>query len=93
MWSEDMIQKVWEKGEDVSNNDPTVWRKDECGAWIGREHYADRKSQYGWEIGYISPGGPDVNNLRPLQWENNGDTNDGRVKCNVVASGKENTKK
>lgn len=93
-WSDDMIQKVWEKGRVVEGNDPKVWRKDECEAWIKRSDYGNRKSQYGWEIDHISPGGEDVlSNLRPLQWENNVDKGDGRLKCNVTASGNNNVKK
>jgi hypothetical protein len=89
-----MIQKVWEKGRIVENNAPREWRKDECGAWVGRKFYANRNSQYGWEIDHISPGGPDtLSNLRPLQWENNVDKSDGRLKCNVTASSKDNVKK
>lgn len=92
-WSEADIQSVWEKGCEVSGNDPDKWRKDECGAWIGRSAYGNRHSQYGWEIDHISPGGPDIlSNLRPLQWENNVDKGDGRLKCNVTASGKDNIK-
>jgi hypothetical protein len=90
-WDEQTIQKVWEKGSPVSGYDSTKWRKDECGAWIGRQYYGDRTSQYGWEIDHISPGGPDaVYNLRPLQWQNNVDKSDGRLKCNVTASGNQN---
>jgi len=82
------IQKVWEKGQIVSNNDPNVWRQDACGAWIGRAFHGDRGSQFGWEIDHILPGGPDVLlNLRPLQWRNNTDKSDGRLKCNVIADG------
>ena len=92
-WSEEMIQKVWEKGHKVENNDPDEWRKDECDAWIGRKSYGNRNSQYGWEIDHISPGGSDeLSNLRPLQWENNTDKSDGRLKCNVKASGEKNVK-
>lgn len=92
-WSNEMIQKVWEKGKIVFGNDHNVWRKDECDAWIGRQSYGDRTSQYGWEIDHISPGGPDtLSNLRPLQWENNVDKSDGRLKCNVASSGKNNVK-
>ena len=87
-FSPDIIQKVWEKGKPVENNDPNVWRKDDCGAWIGRNYYGNRNSQYGWEIDHISPGGPDtLSNLRPLQWQNNVDKSDGRLKCNVTADG------
>jgi hypothetical protein len=71
---EEMIQQVWEKGKIVSKNEPNVFRKDECGAWIRRNQYGNRNSQYGWEIDHISPGGPDtLSNLRPLQWKNNTD--------------------
>ena len=86
-----IIQKVWEKGKIVQGYDLNVWRKDQCDAWIKREFYGNRKSQYGWEIDHISPDGPDtVDNLRPLQWQNNVDKSDGRLKCNVTALGKEN---
>jgi hypothetical protein len=92
-WTEDIIQRVWEKGHVVDGNDPAKWRKDECGAWIGRGFYGNRDSQYGWEIDHISPGGPDtLSNLRPLQWGNNVDKSDERLKCNVKASGKDNVK-
>ncbi len=93
-WSDDMVQEVWKKGKVVDGDDESRWRKDECGAWIGRQEYGNRKSQYGWEIDHISPGGNDqLSNLRPLQWENNVDKSDGRLKCNVTASSKENEKK
>jgi hypothetical protein len=93
-WSNDIIQKVWEKGEVVSDNVPSEWRKDECGAWIGRHQYGNRNSQYGWEIDHISPEGSDaIGNLRPLQWENNVEKSDGRLKCNVTADGTKNVKK
>jgi len=92
-WSEEMIQKVWEKAKKVENFNPDEWRKDECGAWIGRNKYGNRDSQYGWEIDHISPDGADIlSNLRPLQWENNVDKRDGRLKCNVKASGNKNVK-
>jgi len=92
-WSDEIIQKVWEKGKSVSNNNADEWRKDDCGAWIARNKYGNRNSEYGWEIDHISPGGSDnISNLRPLQWENNVDKSDGRLKCNVIASGTNNIK-
>ena len=93
VWSEEMIQMVWAKGRIAQDNDKNRWRKDECGAWIGRQGYGNRESQYGWEVDHISPGGHDqLFNLRPLQWQNNVDKSDGRLKCNVTANGKHNAK-
>ena len=82
-FSEDTIQKVWEKATIVSGQDPDVWRQDQCKAWIGRNFYGNRNSEYGWEIDHIYPekklqekGVPqdlidNINNLRPLNWKNN----------------------
>jgi hypothetical protein len=93
-FSEEKVQKVWEKAEPVAGNDPNVWRKDQCGAWIGRKLYGSRESEYGWEVDHISPkGGDDLSNLRPLQWKNNLDKGEGRLKCPVTANGVHNTGK
>lgn len=93
-YSESTVQAVWEKGFKDSQNDSSVWRKDQCGAWIGRNHYGDRNNQYGWEIDHITPeadgGGDELSNLRPLQWKNNASRQDGRLSCPVKASGVHN---
>ena len=96
-FTEDTIQKVWEKGSVVANNDPKDWRTDQCGAWIARNQYGNRNSPYGWEIDHIKPesegGGDELSNLRPLQWENNASKQGGRLTCLVTASGKDNVRK
>ena len=81
---EDAIQRVWNKGRAIVSYDPNVWRKDDCGAWINRNHYGNRDSKYGWEIDHIKPNEDDtLSNLRPLQWENNLAKSDGKSVCVV----------
>lgn len=93
-FSEEKVQKVWEKGRIVSNDYANEWRKDQCDAWIKRTRYGDRDSLYGWEIDHISPeGGDNLSNLRPLQWKNNLAKSEGRLKCPVTAEGDRNVER
>lgn len=96
-FSDDTIQKVWEKGTVVPNYDPAVWRKDHCGAWINRNQYGNRKSDWGWEIDHItleSNGGSDnLSNLRPLQWENNASRQEKYWSCKITSPGTKNVAK
>jgi hypothetical protein len=95
-FSKETVQKVWEKGTIASNNDPNVYRKDECGAWIKRDQYevTDEELSYGWTIEGIIPYSNDVNNdisnLKPLQWENNKNKMNGKYRSKVVSDGVSN---
>ncbi len=90
MIDETVVQSVWQKGAIVPSYDPSVYRKDQCGAWMQRTQYGNRNSPYGWEVHHItaiSRGGSDgVSNLQPLQWRNNLATGDGGLRCAVTAS-------
>lgn len=76
-FSEDMIQKIWEKAQEIPGEDPALVRKDICGAVIHRHEFrhSSKPLSFGWEIDHIKPlsqgGTDDYFNLQPLHWENN----------------------
>lgn len=69
------IQNIWNKATIVEGYNSDAYRKDACGAWIMRDKFGDRNHIFGWEIDHIYPvslgGKDDIENLRPLHWENN----------------------
>ena len=82
----DIIDRVWETGRATANQDPTVWRKDECGAWINYEHYGSEESEFGWRIlnaSIASSSEPDK--LRPFHRENDFNRNTGLAVCHIRA--------
>ena len=91
-FDETTIAAVWEKAQDSHQHHPL--RVDAFGVLIWREGYANTSSKFGWEIDHIRPvadgGGDELENLQPLQWENNrgkGDTEDGEapaILCNSL---------
>lgn len=98
-WTEEEIQKIWEKAKVCPPNDPNVWRQDQCGAWIKRDMYGaaaenESHTSYKWQIDHVKPdskGGPDiVSNARPLQWYNNDSRQNNRLKSKVTAVGVKN---
>ena len=87
----EMIQAIWEQGVVVPGQDAERWRKDQYGAWIGREFYGNRESEYGWDIDQIDPKGSDeFANFRPLQWQNDMEKSNEPLKCHVTAIGMHN---
>lgn len=74
-FSEAMKLAVWQKAIVVAGVDPRLRRKDVCGNLIDWLMYGDVTTGTGWEIDHIKPvalgGGDELDNLQPLQWENN----------------------
>jgi hypothetical protein len=84
--SEKTVQAVWDKGRGDKRRDPAIWRKDECGAWIRREHLDHRTSEYGWKIEVTVAGGKaDIGDLRPFHRDNGFDVNTGERRCKVTS--------
>ena len=67
------VEAVWARAPVSSDHRPL--RVDAYGALIWKEAYGNTNSKLGWEIGRRKPlargGGDDLDNLQPLQWENN----------------------
>ncbi|MBI3129667.1 MAG: HNH endonuclease [Candidatus Tectomicrobia bacterium] len=75
------VGAVWKKGRTIEGYDPNIWRYDMCGKPMKNSDYGKTNSEHGWEVDHIKPvakgGTDDLNNLQPLQWDNNrrkGDT-------------------
>lgn len=66
---------IWGKAQEVEGFDPSLYRKDCCGAWMAYVKYGDTSNPYGWEIDHVYPksmgGDNHPQNLRAMNWLNN----------------------
>lgn len=74
-FSDEIKRSVWQKARKVEGYDENMFRKDACGAWIMWDKYGRQDHALGWEIDHICPrrlnGTDRLENLRPLQHQNN----------------------
>jgi hypothetical protein len=86
VFSDELIEKVWQKARATSKLSSETWRQDECGAWMRRDHYGLDRSEFSWKIENISLGGPDtLENLRPFHRANVYDHANRRATCHITA--------
>ena len=77
-YSKQQIEEAWLRATIIEGNDPNVFRKDPCGAWIRHDCYGT-ETEYGWNIDHIIPktlfdnNGYDkvAQNRRAMHWKNN----------------------
>lgn len=83
-FDEHTVQQVWDSARALPSHDPTLWRQDQCGAWIKRDHYAALDSDYGWHIENVTSGEADrPENLRAFHRENHFDRANGTPHCRI----------
>lgn len=95
-YDREVIDRVWRQAPEIPGNDPALWRKDECGAWIYRLDYGRRHSDFGWEIHDPTVGlrgGGSVLSLRPFHWQNYLDRLASQTQSRVTADGLRNTRR
>ena len=92
----EFIKKVvWNMGHAVLGYDSNQYRKDCAGAWMCYNEYGNIKSPFGWEIDHIKPlaanGADAINNMQPLQWQNNRTKADSYPRCQFCVTSSGNT--
>lgn len=80
--TEQLKRKVWEQGREVEGYDAEHVRKDACDAYMIYEDYGEQ-TMFGWQIDHVCPKSLleklgyneeeiwNIDNLRPMQWQNN----------------------
>lgn len=80
------IERVWRSGRAIAERHAGRWRKDQCGAWICREHYGNRHSEFGWKILRIAAPVDDADDeLRPFNVRNDFDVGAEEPHCRVTS--------
>lgn len=89
-FEQEMVDRLWQKARGTTELSVEIWRKDECGAWIRRDHYGSAQSEFGWKVENVSAGGADtLENLRPFHHANGYDRANRHAVCRMTADQKD----
>lgn len=81
-FSDELVLQGWERARAFADEDPSVWRLDECDAWMRCEHYGRENSEFGWKVEATSVGGPQsIENLRAFNMGNAFDRAQANARC------------
>lgn len=73
-YSQNDLQKIWEKGSPVKGKNPELYRRDVNGDMMYKPSYG-KTSEMGWEVDHKNPkanGGTDsMRNYQPMNWKGN----------------------
>lgn len=73
-FSEERLQQIWDKAEQIKGKNPDLYRQDKFGNEIYRHSYG-LQSEKGWTVDHSKPrakGGTDhLNNLQAMNWKAN----------------------
>lgn len=73
-FSDDVVDKVWDKGKPVRGKNPDLYRQDAAGNIVYKPSYG-KDSDMGWQVDHKKPvdkdGDDKLGNLQPLQTEEN----------------------
>lgn len=72
--SNEVVDKIWDKGKSVPGKDPNLYREDSVGNIIYKPSYG-KGSPMGWEVDHKRPvdkeGTENLRSLQPLQTDEN----------------------
>jgi hypothetical protein len=81
----ELIDAAWEHGRAMPEADASIWRQDQCGAWMRREQVG-RQTEFGWKIRSISTSAEQTaDDLRPFHWRNDFDLATSEPQCRIAA--------
>jgi 5-methylcytosine-specific restriction endonuclease McrA len=78
-FSDEVVDKVWDKGTKIRGKYPDLYRRDAAGKEIYKPSYG-KNSEKGWQVDHKNPvsknGSDNLRNLQPLQTEENKEKGD-----------------